>query len=319
MINLSYCFTRGITMKELSRRTFFQQGTAAALGISLISTQIHETEAKEPFKRPYKPKMKLSLAGYSYRKYMSGDSPEMSILDFLDECAKMGLGASEPTSYYFPKPVTNEFLLKMKHRAHLLGIDISGTAIGNTFTYPKGSDRDQQLKLCNDWVDYSAIMGAPCIRIFAGKVLKGQTPKEAIKNTIETTQYACDYAAKKGVFLALENHGGIVAEPDTMLEIIDGVNSEWFGVNFDSGNFHTEDPYKSLAMIAPYTVNAQVKVHIRAKGKENQPADYDRIIGILAKAGYSGYVALEYEGRKEPKEEVPLQLKKLARAIAKVS
>ena len=64
-------------------------------------------------------------------------------------------------------------------------------------------------------------------------------------------QEACDYAAKYGIFLALENHGGITATIDQMLTIVKAVKHDWFGVNLDTGNFHTADPYADLAKIAP--------------------------------------------------------------------
>ena len=55
-----------------------------------------------------------------------------------------------------------------------------------------------------------------------------------------------------------------------MLKIIDKVDaSPWFGVNFDSGNFQTDDPYADLAKIAPYAVNAQIKAAIAPGGKNN--------------------------------------------------
>lgn len=302
---------------ESNRRRFVKTGLLAA-GATLAASSPQRAEAIQPIKRSYGTRLKLSLAGYSYRKYMKEDKPpSMTIMDFLDECAKLGLGASEPTSYYFPNPVTTEFLLAFKRKAHLLGLDISGTAVGNTFTLPPGPERDKEIQLVKDWVDYSAIFGAPCIRIFAGQVPKGATQEQAIAWVIETTQIACEYAAKKGVFLALENHGGIVSEPDTMLRIIEGVESDWFGVNLDSGNFSTDDPYQSLAMIAPYAVNAQVKIEVQPKGNDKIPADYDRIVGVLGEAGYRGYVALEYEGKEEPKEAVPRHLDQIRKAIEK--
>ncbi len=301
-------------MSRFTPRRNFLKASVLAAGAALS----RPADAMPPIQRPFGARMKLSLAGYSYRKYMKEEKPpSMTIVDFLDECAKLGLGASEPTSYYFPDPLTTEFLLAFKRKAHLLGLDISGTAVGNTFTYPPGTDREKQLQWVKDWVDYSVIFGAPCIRIFAGQAPKDATKEQAIQWAIETTREACQYAAQKGVFLALENHGGIVSEPEDLLKIVDGVESDWFGVNFDSGNFNTPDPYKSLEMIAPFAVNAQIKTEIRPQGGEKIPADFDRLVGILGQAGYRGYVALEYEGKEEPKEAVPRHLEELQKAIDK--
>lgn len=310
-------------MNENTRRQFMRSGLAAAAGAAMLNRAAPGAEAIEPLNRPFGKRFKLSLAGYSYRKYLQGDPRRnipatMTIEEFLDECAKLGLGASEPTSYYFPNPVTEEFLLGFRRRAFLLGLDISGTAVGNTFTYPPGPQRDEQLASVKQWIDYAAVFGAPCIRIFAGRQPDGVSYEDAVEYCVETTQAACDYAATKGVFLALENHGGIVAEPDGVLAIVNRVESGWFGVNFDSGNFHTEDPYADLARIAPYAVNAQVKTEIRRAGGGREEADMERILAILAEADYRGYVALEYEAGEEPKEAVPRYLETLQTLIDKM-
>ena len=102
-----------------------------------------------------------------------------------------------------------------------------------------------------------------------------------------------------------------------MLSIIKGVKpSPWFGVNFDGGNFRTDDPYRDLARIAPLAINVQIKVGIVRNGKK-EPADLERVVGILKDANYSGYVVLEYEEKEEPKEAIPgyiAQLRKLITA-----
>jgi sugar phosphate isomerase/epimerase len=261
--------------------------------------------------------MKLSLAAYSYRKYLQ-EQKSMTIEGFLEECAKMGLDAAEPTSYYFPNPPTEEFLLNFKRKAFLLGLDISGTAVGNTFTHPPGPKRDEQIQHVKEWIDYSAIFGAPCIRIFAGDTPKGATDDQARRYAIETTEIACAYAATRGVFLALENHGGVVSDAEGVLAIVREVESEWFGVNLDTGNFHTDDPYADVAKIAPYAVTVQVKTEMNPRAGGRAEADFERIFGILGEVGYRGYVALEYEAREEPKEAVPRYIEQLQKILSRM-
>ncbi len=262
--------------------------------------------------------LKLSLAAYSFNSlFARRGTPEqiasakMTLETFIDYCAEQGLGATELTGYYFPKDVTAEYLLNIRQRTHRLGLSISGTAIGNDFCLADGDARDKQLEDCRNWIDYAAIMGAPVIRIFAGKVPRGDSEEVAIARCIAGINQSLEYAATKGIFLALENHGGITATPDQMLKIIAGVNnSPWFGVNFDSGNFRTDDPYRDLARIAPYAVNAQIKVAVSPHNGGKQPADVPRMIAILKDAGYRGYVTLEFE-EQHPFEEIPKYLSQL--------
>ncbi len=268
--------------------------------------------AAEPPQRPGSPLLKLSLAGYSFNSRMvkRGTTEEiakaeMTIEKFIDYCAAQGLGATELTGYYFPKDITTEYMLGIRAQTHRLGLTISGTAIGNDFCVPEGEERQRQLAECREWIDYAVIMGAPAIRIFAGKVPDGSSEEAAVERCADGINESLMYAAGKGIFLALENHGGITATPDQMLKIIERVDSSpWFGVNFDSGNFQTEDPYADLATIAPYAVNAQIKASISPGGRK-QAADLPRIVRILQDAGYRGFVALEYEESESPFEAIP--------------
>ena len=66
------------------------------------------------------------------------------------------------------------------------------------------------------------------------------------------------------------------------------VKSPWFGVNFDSGNFHGEDVYGELAQIAPYSINVQIKVVISPAGRKREASDFKRLAKIMRDAGYRG-------------------------------
>ncbi len=74
------------------------------------------------------------------------------------------------------------------------------------------------------------------------------------------------------------------------------------------------DPYRDLARIAPYSLNAQVKVEIPVNGVK-QPADLRRIVDILRQADYSGYVTLEYEAKEDPYKAIPRYLDELRRYV----
>lgn len=305
-----------------SRRGFLKGSLLGAGALAAGMAASPGAKAAEPIVRTGKPYMKLSLAAYSFRdSLVRSGTPEqlaaakMRLEDFITYCAEMGLDGTELTSYYFPQDVTDEYLLKLKEQTFRLGLDISGTAIGNDFCLPEGEKRDETLKLTRDWIDYAAFMGAPVIRIFAGKVPEGESEDVVMDRCVAAINESVAYAATKGVFLGLENHGGIVASADTMLEIIKRVEpSPWFGVNFDGGNFATDDPYRDLAKIAPYTVNAQIKVSVKPNGKKER-ADFKRVIGILKDAGYRGYIVLEYEEDEPPREAIPALLDELREAI----
>ena len=277
-----------------------------------------KADAIEPIKRPGKPRLQLSLAAYSFRDTFQHKDPAKRITmdDFLDFCADHGCAGAELTSYYFPEKFDEQYLIQLKRHAFLRGIAISGSAVGNNFAFPKGSKRDENIALVKEWVDHCAVLGAPHIRVFAGPA-QDKDVAAAKRLCIDALEECCDYAGKQGVFLGLENHGGIVAAPEDLLEIVQAVKSPWLGINLDTGNFNTDDPYADLARCAPYAVNVQLKVEIRRRGqRQNEPSDLGRVVKLLREANYQGYVALEYEAREDPWKAVPEWLARMKAAMA---
>lgn len=303
---------------NIPRRHFLLAGAAAIAGLAASE----RTFGANPIVRNSTSHLKLSLAAYSFHRHLPQNWPTprkegtMTLLDFIDFCAEQNLDGVELTSYYFPAEVTPEYIAQVKEKTFRLGLDISGTAIGNDFCKPAGEALDAEKAMTRRWIDYSAQLGAPVIRIFAGNVPSGDTEAAALDRCVAAIDESVAYAATKGVVLALENHGGITATPEQLLAIVKRVApSPYFGVNFDSGNFNTADPYAALEMIAPYAMNTQMKVSISPAGKKKEPSDFARVIRILRKANYRGYLVLEYEEEDEPRTAIPPLLKQLRALI----
>jgi sugar phosphate isomerase/epimerase len=297
-----------------NRRGFIASCVSA--GALSVTANVRSAAAIEPIKRTGHSKIKLSLAAYSYRDLLTGKNPKVTLADFIDDCAAMELEGTELTSYYFPPDASPEFLRQLKAQAFRLGLDVSGTAVGNNFCYPPGEKRDQEMQLVRRWVDNAEILSAPVIRIFSGQQQSGQSAAEAHRLAVEAMEQACAYAGDHGVFLALENHGGLTADAEGLLSLVRDVKSPWFGVNLDTGNFHSDDVYGDLAKLAPYAVNVQVKVVVSGPDGKKRPSDFQRLAKILNDAGYRGYVALEFEEKGDPREECPKYIKQLREAFA---
>lgn len=297
---------------SMHRRDLFRTAGAAALGYSLAS---HTAHAIEPIQRIGKPSMRLSLAAYSFRQWLDLKKKDMTLFEFIDMAAGWPLDAVELTAYYFEK-TTPEYLAALKGRCTKLGLDISGTAVGNDFCVTDPEALKKQIASVKQWVEHTSLLGGKTIRIFAGTLKKGDKEERAIKQAVEAMQEACEHAGKYGIYLALENHGGITSTPEQLLALVKTVKSDWFGVNLDSGNFHTEDPYCDLAKIAPYAVIAQFKTEIHPKGKQKEEADLSKLVAMMRKVNYRGYVALEYEAAENAKTAVPRHLAALRKLLA---
>ena len=302
-------------MPQRNRRDFLGM---AALGVVACTVARPGTaDAIEPIGRTRPSHLKLSLAAYSYRDYLTGPKKRMDLFDFLNLAADLAVDAVEPTSYYFPQDVNTDYLNRLKQRAFLLGLDISGTAVMNDFCVSPGPNRDKELQHVRTWIDHAAELDALTLRILSGNWIQGTPDDELAKRVIQAIENLMPHAVAKGVTLALENHGGgVTTTAEELLRIVRAVKGPNFGVNLDTGNFHGEDPYTEIAQAAPYAVNVQVKTEIRRKGRTKEPADLAKVIGILREARYSGYVVLEYDAAEDAMTAVPRYIKTLRSLIS---
>jgi sugar phosphate isomerase/epimerase len=302
-------------MARATRRQFL--GTALAAGgcATLAATS---ASAIEPIRRNKRPQFRLSLAAYSFRQYLNlkrQPKPTMTLADFIDLSAGLPLDAVELTAYYFPE-TTPQYLASLKGRCTRLGLDVSGTAVGNNFTTPDAARLKTEVGDVKRWIEHTSRLGGKTIRIFAGSVAKGDTEERARGRAVAAIQEVCEHAAQFGIYVALENHGGITANVDQMLTLVRAVKSDWFGVNLDTGNFHTQDPYADLARLAPYAVVVQLKTEIQRAGKKPEEADLKRLLDMLRTVNYRGYIALEHEANEDPKTAVPKYIGILRKMIS---
>ena len=314
-------------MSTLSRRHFLKVSAAAGLAAASAPLPALAASSASPFKRTGKPRLLLSLAAYSFRenfplmrgkandKVPAGRSTDM--FKFIDYCAAHGCDGAELTTYFFAEE-TDEYMIKLRRHAYLKGIGVSGTAIGNNFSLPKGPKLNDEIATTKKWIDRALLMGAQHIRVFAGNVprdAKEFSRAEADKNVISSLAECAEYAAKRGIFLGLENHDSI-GSADTLIPMVKAVNSPWVGINLDSGNFRTADPYKDFAECVPYALNVQFKVEIGDGASGKRPADLKRLTKILRDGGYQGWVALEYEAKEDSAVAVPRILGELKTLFA---
>jgi sugar phosphate isomerase/epimerase len=298
-----------------TRRDFLRfslRAGAACAGLGFLARR--RLAAIEPIARPGHPRFKLSLVAYSFRRYLTEKDPakKITVFDFVDYCADQGFSAAELTGYYFPQPPTEEWLNTLKRHAYLRGVAVSGTATRSDFAQLDRAKLDEQIDSVKSWVRNAAVLGAPYLRVFAAH---GEPMREAgnERACIAGLEECADYAGTKGIFLGLENDGGL--SPDLILSIVRGVKSPWFGLNLDLQNFHTSDVYGDLARCAPYAVNVHFKRSIQPAGRPSMRADIPRMLRILSNANYQGYLAFEYEDDEDPYQAIPPWKKDVVEAL----
>jgi sugar phosphate isomerase/epimerase len=102
-------------------------------------------------------------------------------------------------------------------------------------------------------------------------------------------------AIASGVKLAIENHGGLSADPDTLIEFVQHFHSPHLGVCLDFGNFEG-DPARGMTQLAPHAIHVHAKSRAFEANGEETTIDYRACMSALKEAKYDGAISIEYEG-----------------------
>jgi hypothetical protein len=99
-------------------------------------------------------------------------------------------------------------------------MSLSEIAIRTEMSQAGGTIRAEETHKIQQWADSAELLGAPHVRVFAGNLPGGASEKPGIEWVIEAMKPACDYAARRGITLGIENHGGMTARASTTVEIL---------------------------------------------------------------------------------------------------
>ncbi|ACU03240.1 sugar phosphate isomerase/epimerase family protein [Pedobacter heparinus] len=276
------------------------------IALCLFSSALFAQNAKQPGSA-----VKTSLNAYSFNKNMTV-SKSMTLFQLLDYAAEQNFDAIDITAYFFPgypNVPSDEVINNVKRKAFQLGLDISGTGVKNDFANPDPAKRAADVKHVKEWIDVAVKLGAPVIRVFAGPVPSGYEGKwdEVAKYMAQSLKECADYGRQKGVLVGVQNHGDFLKTADEAIKIVKMVNSEWFGVIVDTGYFITKDPYADIEKIMPYAVNFQIKESPFGP-RSTIKTDLPRLMKIINKSGYRGYLpieTLEIKGEPRPVPDIP--------------
>lgn len=259
-------------------------------------------------------RLRSGLVAYSFREALS--KHRMNYEDLLRLAADLNIDGLDLTVYWFPD-TSDAFLLPLRRLAYKLAVDLYSLAIHSNMCQPTPDLQRREVDNVRKWVDIAQKVGAGHVRVFGGSVPAGATEDQAATWVIEILKRSAEYAASKGIILGLEDDGGITERADRVVQIVRQVDSPWVGINLDTGNF-SSDPYNQIEKCMPYAVNVHFKSEVQLDGK-SQAADWDRILGMFAKAGYRGHIALEYEAPEDPATAVPRLIRKLRPLLEKYS
>ncbi|GAA4173657.1 MULTISPECIES: TIM barrel protein [Sphingobacterium] len=286
-----------------SRRDFLKNLALASAGVALAPSLESFAVAKKDW-------FDISLAEWSLHKTLfKGD---LNNLDFpVIAAKKYGIYGVEYVNQFFKdKANDNNYLTELNMRAKDNGVRnvlIMVDGEGNLGDEDE-TKRKQAVQNHYKWISAANFLGCHAIRVNAAG--KG-TPDEVSKRVVESLTALSDIGKKAGISIIVENHGGISSHGDWLAKTLKAVGSKYCGSLPDLGNFYEYDRYQGVTDLMPYAHGVSAKTHdFDANGNEIQ-IDYERMLKIVKKAKFKGYVGIEYEGSKLSEEEGIFATKKL--------
>ncbi len=317
-------------MNRLHRRAFIANtAVLAGAGCLIPDAQGQSNELDTPV-APSPRRQPIAVSTYSFWRFK--DDFKLPIEKCIDLASEWGFDALEILHVQMERE-DNQYLQELKRRALLNGLDLCGMSTHQGFVSPDKEERQKNIDHTLHCIEMAYAMGIPTIRVNTGRwrTIKsfdelmakrgveptppGRTDDEAFAWVIDSLETCLKKAKECGVVLALENHWGLSRTVEALLRIINAVDSPWLQGLMDTGNF-LEDPYDDLEELAPHTCYVQAKTYYGGGLWYTLDLDYPRIVEILRRHQYRGYVSLEFEGNEDYRTAIPKSLQMLREAFA---
>ncbi|HVY93155.1 MAG TPA: sugar phosphate isomerase/epimerase family protein [Bryobacteraceae bacterium] len=257
--------------------------------------------------------LKPGLVAYSYRTALA--AKKMTYEDIIHMASDWGLSGVDTTVYWLD--TSPHALANLRRTAFKAGIQLYNAGARIQLAQPTKEKQDAQVEEIKKWVDVADAIGASHVRVFGGPIPKGATEEQAIGWAIEVLKRGSEYSGDKGIILGVEDDGGLSATAPPTIAIAKGADSPWAGINADSGNL-PKNGYTEFPTLLPYATSIHFKTMVSDENGKKIPADWPRLLSLIAKSGYRGFVGLEYESN-NAEADVPGLCAKLRELTAKAT
>jgi sugar phosphate isomerase/epimerase len=257
--------------------------------------------------------MKIGIDSYCYHRFFGEVYPQqqkppkqMSLEDFIKRAHELKVDGVSLESCFIPR-FDPGYLSEIKGMLDDYNLD-------RVFAWghPDGLEGGRNEKAFGEMVksiEYAKAIGAKVMRVVGASLMFRNEPHgPMLEKLTRMFSEAVKTAKAADVKLADENH--IDFTSDEMLSLITAVNSPYFGINFDTGNFMRvlDDPIKGMQKLAKHVFATHVK-----DLKPNRDAAVDdwfffsttpvgdglvnnqKLAQILKDANYEGFLAVEID------------------------
>jgi sugar phosphate isomerase/epimerase len=234
------------------------------------------------------------------------DAGAMDQLGFVRHCATpLRVRGVELQDIHFPE-TRPRYLAELRRAAADLDLAIIGVGVHNDFGRAATTWRQSEIAKVKQWIEVAEQLGAPQVRVFAGHP-EGRAA-ERWPAMIAALREVATFAAEAGVRLGLENHnhGAFTQTAADQLRVLEDVGHRALGHLLDTGNY--VDGWPSVERTADLAVHIHAKFWNVAPDGAEPSIDYPKLIEMLRRRHYDGWISFEYEAAEAEATGIPRAL-----------
>ena len=249
----------------------------------------------------------------------------MTLFDWIDMAADLPIDGLELYDGFLTSLETS-YLERVRAALTERHFEMPMLCCSPDFTSPDPAERRRQIEREKQMIDVTALLGGKFCRVLSGQRRPEVSRKQGVKWVVESIRELLDYAAGKGVVLAMENHykdnywqhPEFAQKMEIFVEIVDQIDSPGFGVQYDPSNtiLAGEDPIELLERVKHRVVTMHASDRFLKPGhtieelRQVEDAtgyaailshgvvgkglnDYPKIFSMLREAGFDGWISIE--------------------------
>jgi len=269
----------------------------------------------------------------------------MTLFDWIELAATLGVDGLE---FYSGLLEDDEaFLTKVKAALERHKLAMPMLCCSPDFTQPDPDLLQKEIDLEKRMIEITAFFGGSFCRVLSGQRRPELSREAGVAQVVRVIKGLLPFAEKHGVVLNMENHykdnywkyPEFAQKMDVFCDIVDQIDSPWFGVNYDPSNtiLAGEDPLELLERVKYRVVTMHASDRYLKSGtiedlrKEEDSVgyasrlshgvigkgmnDYDKIFSTLNGVGFNSWISIEdgMDGMDDLRESVRFLMAKMER------
>lgn len=247
----------------------------------------------------------------------------MTVFDWIELASTLGVDGLEFYSGFLEND--QAFLHKVKAALDRYGLAMPMLCCSPDFTQPDPARLEKEIEREKQMIAITAFFGGRFCRVLSGQRRPELSRGDGVAQVVRVIRSLLPFAAQHGVVLNMENHykdnywqfPEFAQKMDVFVEIVNQIDSPWFGVNYDPSNtiLAGEDPLELLARVKHRVVTMHASDRYLKTGtledlrKEEDSVgyasrlahgvigqgmnDYDKIFSTLHAVGFNSWISIE--------------------------